>query len=808
MAVTADHVSQRYAMFATLSGLLSVAVGTSVLIGWWLDITLLTSLTPSLASMKPNTALCFILAGSALLLQPSDLLANNKMSTTKTNAAKVSATIATLIGLLTLCEYLANVNVGLDTILFVGPKGLSGPYPGRMAPATAANFVLLGSALALRDQNKSTNKSEYLALLCLFSGSTATLGYLYGVETLYRIKPYSSVALHTALLFVLLPCGVLASRATRAFMAPIASPLAGSVNARQILPWILGVPIVLGSLRLWGQIHGYYGTEFGLAISTASTIAILASVVYLSAQKLNASDTIRRQQLASYQMLGDNVPDMIARFDRNLRFIYVNRPVEAATGIAAAEVLGKLISETCIAQPQVQLWTKILQRVFETGQPERVEFDRSYLDSLRYWEGIAVAERDLDNRITSVLTISRDITARRVAEAEREALSTQLRQSQKLQALGTLAGGIAHDFNNILMAISGNATLAQSKMPAAHAAQNNLLEIQKASARATDLVKRILAFSRPQQTRREPLLLQPIIEEALRLLRATVPSTISICSYYDPKSGGVMADATQVSQVLVNLGTNAAFAMRDHGGVLEIRLESVTVDATQLRASPDLHEGAYERVTVTDNGTGIDAAILDRIFDPFFTTKGVGEGTGLGLSVSHGIMRAHGGAIAVTSELGKGSTFSLYFPATAKHSTLSPSVELAAPTSGKRERVLFVDDEESLVLLITRILEQQNYTVTGTTDPKAALTTFTSRPDEFDVLVTDLTMPGMSGFELAIELRKVRPNLPVVMTSGYVRPEDTETANRLGIEHLILKPDTVAELGTILRQIFNPPKKS
>ena len=583
----------------------------------------------------------------------------------------------------------ANVDLGIDTNLFMGPQQLSGAYPGRMAPATAANFVLLGSALALRDQTKSNSMSEYLALLCLFSGSVAILGYLYGVEALYRIKPYGSVALHTALLFVILPCGVLASRSSHSFMAPITSQLAGSVHARQILPWILGVPVVLGSLRLWGQIHGYYGTEFGLAISTASTIAILAAVVYLSARNLNTSDTIRR-----------------------------------------------------------------------------------------------------------------------AGELEREALAAQLLQSQKLQAVGTLAGGIAHDFNNILMAISGNATLAQSKIAASHSAHNNILEIQKASARATDLVKRILAFSRPQQTRREPLLLQPIIEEALRLLRATIPSTISIRAVYEPTSESIMADATQVHQVLMNLGANAAFAMRDHGGVLEIKLEKLTVDSTQPRASPDLHAGSYERITVTDNGTGMDAAIVDRIFDPFFTTKGVGEGTGLGLSVSHGIMRAHGGAIVVTSELGKGSTFSLYFPAIAKSSDVSPGVEQAAPTSGRRERVLFVDDEESLVLLITRILEQQNYTVTSTTDPKAAVTIFAARPDEFDILVTDLAMPGMSGFELATELRKIRPNLPIVLTSGYVRPEDAAVAKDMGVNHLILKPDTVAELGTTLKQIFNPAQKS
>ncbi len=259
----------------------------------------------------------------------------------------------------------------------------------------------------------------------------------------------------------------------------------------------------------------------------------------------------------------------------------------------------------------------------------------------------------------------------------------------------------------------------------------------------------------------------------------------------------------------MNLGVNAAHSMRERGGTLGVWLDVVTVDAALASTSPYLHPGSYVRVTVTDTGIGMDAAMLERIFEPFFTTKGVGEGTGLGLSVSHGIMLGHGGAITVSSNPFIGSTFCLYFPAASQviaEIVENTEAEVVTSSNGQYERVLLVDDEDSLVMLLTRILEQDNCHVTGVNEPGAALAKFTANPQDFDVLVTDLSMPGMSGFDLVREIRKIRPDFPVIVTTGYVRPEDNEVAKSLGIQHVILKPNTVRELGKALKALFDERK--
>jgi PAS domain S-box-containing protein len=406
-----------------------------------------------------------------------------------------------------------------------------------------------------------------------------------------------------------------------------------------------------------------------------------------------------------------------------------------------------------------------------------------------YFEGEGAARR-------SVLRVgtSQDITARKRAE------ESQLR-SQKLEALGTLAGGIAHDFNNILLAIIGNTELAMADLPPQHPAQESLAEIAKASERAAQLVQRILTFSRPRDQKREIVQLQPIVDEALQLLRATLPAMIEMCTEFVPTVPAVATDATQIHQVIVNLATNAAHAIGPRGGLIEFRLDAMHVSAGLASTSPGLREGHYTRLSVSDNGCGMDQATLERIFDPFFTTKPAGQGTGLGLSVVHGIMQSHGGAVTVYSQPGQGSTFRLYFPAAegAVSTTAAPPPEAAR---GRGERVLYIDDEEALVFLATRLLERLGYTVTGYTDPAAALQAFRSHPGDFDVVVTDLSMPGMSGFELARELLTLRPDVPILMTSGYVRPEDEEAALQRGIRALILKPTTIEELGRTLDRLF------
>ncbi|MBL8266891.1 ATP-binding protein [Steroidobacter sp.] len=408
-------------------------------------------------------------------------------------------------------------------------------------------------------------------------------------------------------------------------------------------------------------------------------------------------------------------------------------------------------------------------------------------------------ERDSSGQATRMIGASIDVTARKNAE-------DALHHSQKIEALGTLAGGIAHDFNNILLAIAGNTRLAIQELPLDHPVQSGLAEVAKASARATDLVNRILTFSRQNDCRREIIQLQPAVEDALKLLRATLPAMIEINCKFTAELPAVRADATQIHQIIINLVTNASHAIGDGAaGSINIALDEVHV-AQGGPLTPELKAGRYLRLSVSDTGSGMDKITLDRVFDPFFTTKPVGRGTGLGLSVVDGIMRAHEGSVLVSSELGRGATFRLYFPAVEAAPVENkpvPSQVATLATEGSGRRVMYIDDEDSLVYLMTRVLQRSGYRVTGFTDAEQALQVLKERPGEFDAVVSDLSMPGMSGFHVARAIQEIRRDLPVIITSGYVRAEDRETAKAVGVRDVVLKPDTVEELAQVLERVLD-----
>jgi PAS domain S-box-containing protein len=402
--------------------------------------------------------------------------------------------------------------------------------------------------------------------------------------------------------------------------------------------------------------------------------------------------------------------------------------------------------------------------------------------------------RDKTGAIMHYVAIERDVTH----EAE---LETQLHQAQKMEAIGTLAGGIAHDFNNILAAIMGYAEMALYDVTEGTQGRRNLEQVLKAGYRGKDLVKQIITFSRRSEQERRPMRVSPIAKETLKLLRASLPTTIEIRQNIKAQSGMVLADPTHIHQVLMNLCSNAAYAMREKGGVLEIRLSDVDVSSDGAASHLELDPGPYVKLTVSDTGHGMDRATIERIFDPFFTTKKPGEGTGMGLAVVHGIVKSCGGAIVVDSDPGKGTAFEVFFPRIEGDSLTE--ADLVAPMATGNERILFVDDEEDLVDMAQQMLERLGYSVVATTSSLEALEVFKAQPDHFALVITDQTMPHMTGADLAKELMRIRPDIPIILCTGFSEVISAEEAKTLGIREFVMKPFATREIAEIARHVLD-----
>ncbi len=390
--------------------------------------------------------------------------------------------------------------------------------------------------------------------------------------------------------------------------------------------------------------------------------------------------------------------------------------------------------------------------------------------------------------------IIRDIT-------DREKLEKRLRQAEKMEAIGMLSGGIAHDFNNILAAIIWGTELALGRIPEGSPARRNLKQVLNASDRAKNLVNQILTFSRQGNHKPKPVQISPIIKEAVKFLRASLPATIEIHRNIRTVPDMVLADATQIYQALINLCTNAAHAMRDNGGILEIILKNVDIDAGVAAQYPELKAGPFLRLTVSDTGHGMNREVRERMFDPFFTTKGPSEGTGMGLAVVYGIVKSYKGAIKVKSEPGKGSAFQIFFPEF--NEAVTPEIEALEPIPGGSEQILFVDDEQVLAKLAQKILQKLGYKVVVKTDPAEALETFRAQPDRFDLVITDQTMPHMTGETLAGELMRIRKDVPIILCTGFSNAISEEKAMSVGIREFVTKPFAFRQLAQSIRRLLD-----
>jgi PAS domain S-box-containing protein len=1294
--------TRNYRLYAAIAAYISIVAGIVVQAGWWLHITVLTSVRPGLVSMKPNTAACFLLLGIALLLLRTPVTGSTSLELARLWGSRVCTTVAILIAVGSLIERLTGRDLGIDLLFFRQTLlATQGAQAGLMAVTSGLAFVLLGAALLLIDWEtpRKHRPAQLLAILIIAIGFISILGYIYGVEPLSGSAGHTAMAVHSSVIFMLLGLAVLFARPASGVASVLTSDRLGGLMARRFFPVLLVLPILIGWLRLKGQLAGYYNTEFGLTLFAASNVTISAFVLWIGALWLNRADNDKRraeerdkelaaivasssdaivgktldgiitswnkgaerlygyteaealgksisilvppdhlddisvflaqirkgvpierfettrqrkdqsllyvsltispvhgrdgsvvgastvarditdrtqaeerlrQSQAQLKGIIDSAMDAVITVNQEQNIVMFNASAEKMFGYAAQEVMQQPLElliprrlrsahaehvrtfsktgttsramgtqdplsgmrkdgtefpiEASISQVEtgggrfftaivrdvtervnadralreqasvmdlaqvlvrdmqdhIVLWNRGAEKLYgytrdealgqishdllQTEFPEPMEVVHDTLLKTGTWEGellhrrkdgsrLVVASvwmlerhgngdpwrileantditerkhaeealresearmneaqhnaqigswryvpgmpftlsdemynlykiprgvpvthemllsvvhpdnlgdatlqkaiesgasvfqsearllwrdgqirnvfsqgkihRDAAGKVIEAVGTVQDITDRKRAEeavqlaqarlvsaleggrmgtwvwdiskgfidwdnsmavlfgrspeelasgsiepffswihpqdsaharediervlqegttydseyrlfrpdksviwitsrgklerdangapfrmtgicvdiTDRKKMEEQLLQSQKMESLGTLAGGIAHDFNNILLAIGGNTSLAIDDLPPDHPAQQSLKEISKASTRASSLVRQILAFSRRQSADRNRITVQPVVEEALALLRATLPARIDIRANFAQDLPAILADSTQLHQIIMNLGTNSVRAMGDHLGLLDVKARVFNVTKEFAESTARLREGQYVRISVSDDGCGMDAATMERIFDPFFTTQSPGQGTGLGLSVVHGIMKDHDGAVTVYSEPGKGTIFNLYFPAagTAQEKTRA----VAVMPAGHGEHLLYIDDEEALVMLATRSLSKLGYEVTGFTDPVKAVQAFRENPQHFAAVITDLSMPGMSGADLAREILAIRPDVPVVVTSGYIRPEDEADARVIGVTDVILKPDTIDELAKALQRVFS-----
>jgi len=507
---------------------------------------------------------------------------------------------------------------------------------------------------------------------------------------------------------------------------------------------------------------------------------------------------VARENEKRLQLLIDNLPARISYVDSKERYVFVNREYEKTFGLNRDQMVGKSV-ETIVGRDN---YVNIKQHMHDALSGKNVQFEMTFTGPKgeTQWREVSyVPDTNHRGEVSGFYVLSIDLTEKKRAEQEKLNLEAKLRQAQKMESIGTLAGGVAHDFNNILGIILGNAELIMDDFPEWNPAKYHLEEIKKASHRAKDVVRQLLSFARKTELEKRPINIVHVVKESLKLLRSSIPTSIEFHMNIPKDVDTILADPTQINQILLNLCTNAYHAMPD-GGTIEVILKNMELGDRAAARYRDLNPGRYVNLTVSDTGHGIPEAEIDRIFEPYFTTKEIGKGTGMGLAVVHGIVNRLDAVITVASEVGQRTTFNIYFPVIGKKAAQKIQTEEELPKGS--ERILFVDDEESMVKLGKIRLERLGYQVEATKNPLEALELFHAGPDQFDLVITDMTMPNLTGDKLAHLVKKIRSDVPVILCTGFSEKVDGHIED-LDIDSFLMKPIENAELAKTIRKVLN-----
>jgi len=491
-----------------------------------------------------------------------------------------------------------------------------------------------------------------------------------------------------------------------------------------------------------------------------------------------------------YRLLVEDLNDVIYRTDQSGIINYISPVIQSLAGYDQSELIGRSFTKIIYKEDLDFLQKRFEELLFGVIKPSEYRLIKK--------SGEPVWVRNSDKliydgeNVVGIRGVLTDIS-------EEKKLQSQLQQSQKMEAIGTLAGGIAHDFNNILAIIAGYAEMAkESALPGTNQ-EEDLENVLEGAGRAKKLVQQILAFSRQSQVEPTQIKIQPLIKEGVKMLRSSVPTTISITEDIDPQIGPILAAPTHIHQILMNLGTNAYHAMEEAGGVLSVTLKSTFIGPDDKEKLLHVNSGEYVELTVGDTGTGIGPDVIEKIFDPYFTTKEIGKGTGMGLAIIYGIVKDSGGTITVESRIGKGTTFYVYFPIVEEGSLLEKE---AKDIPKGTERILFVDDEQLLAKMGKAMLEGLGYHVTVQHSSIEALETFQNTPDAFDLVITDQTMHGMTGYDLARRMLQIKPDIPIILCTGYSNLVDEESVKSSGIKEFTLKPFTKEAIAKLIRKVL------